>query len=196
MIFPDTPMVRAMAHHSGDLFMGRRQFITAAACNAALFVLGAPLVSRAAQIPRTLSFFHTHTGERLSIEYGDSVGYNTDALATIDQFLCDFRTGEVHPIDPKLLDQLASISNIFGKRGVFEVISGFRSQKTNQLLRNRSSNVAKRSLHMTGQAIDVRLTGVQTGKLRQCALKQQCGGVGYYPKSDFVHLDTGRVRFW
>ncbi len=176
--------------------MNRRQFMSAIALNAAALALTTPVLALAAPAPRLLSFFHTHTGEKLDIQYGDAGRYDTNALAEIDQFLKDFRTGEVHPIDPKLLDQLASINQTFGKQGTFEVISGFRSPKTNQQLRSNSSKVAKRSLHMKGQAIDVRLSGVRIKNLQQCALQLQSGGVGYYPKSDFVHLDTGRVRFW
>jgi uncharacterized protein YcbK (DUF882 family) len=177
--------------------ISRRQFLSAVAISAVTFALPNPVLALAVQqVPRSLSFFHTHTGEKLDIHYGGPGRYDTKKLAEIDQFLKDFRTGEVYPIDPHLLDQLASISHTFGSRGTFEVISGFRSPKTNQQLRNNSTNVAKRSLHMKGQAIDIRLTGVQTQKLQQCALQLQCGGVGYYPKSDFIHLDTGRIRFW
>ena len=176
--------------------MNRRQFMSAVAFNAAALALAAPVLALATQAPRSLSFYHTHTGEKLDIQYGEVGQYDTKALAEIDQFLKDFRTGEVHPIDPHLLDQLASIGDNFGNQGTFEVISGFRSPKTNQQLRSNSSKVAKRSLHMKGQAIDVRLTGVRIKKLQQCALQLQCGGVGYYPKSNFIHLDTGRVRYW
>ena len=186
-------MTRGKRDHSMD----RRQFIATVACNAAAFVLAAPVLSLASPaVVRNLSFYHTHTGKKLDIQYGTSTGYNKDALATIDQFLKDFRTGEVHPIDPILLDQLVAIRYKLGVQGTFEVISGFRSPVTNRNLRNKSSKVAKRSLHMKGQAIDIRLRGVQTRKLQQCALGLQRGGVGYYPKSDFVHIDTGRVRFW
>jgi uncharacterized protein YcbK (DUF882 family) len=122
--------------------------------------------------------------------------YDPVALEEINYYLRDFRTGDIHPIDPKLLDTLCAIRNKFGGKGRFEVISGYRSPRTNQSLRGKSSGVAKRSLHMKGKAIDVRLTGVQTNKIRQNAINMQCGGVGFYAKSDFVHLDTGRVRFW
>ena len=176
--------------------MNRRQFLSTVALNAAALAFTSPVLAFAPQAPRFLSFSHTHTGEKLDIQYGAISGYDTTALAEIDHFLRDFRTGEVHSIDPLLLDQLASISHTFGNQGTFEVISGFRSPKTNKQLRSNSSKVAKRSLHMKGQAIDVRLTGVRIKKLQQCALQLQCGGVGYYPKSDFVHLDTGRVRYW
>ncbi len=145
---------------------------------------------------RSLSFCHTHTGEKLDIAYGYPGGYDSHALARINYLLRDFRTGEEHPIDPKLLDILFDVRRNFGGRGTFAVISGYRSPKTNKQLCARSSGVAKHSLHMVGKAIDVRLIGVRTKKIQQCALGLKRGGVGFYAKSDFVHLDTGRVRHW
>ncbi len=158
--------------------------------------LSLPTIGRASSDPSELSFYHTHTRKKLDVSYGGSGLYDQQALEKINNFLKDFRTGEMHPIDPKLLDILSSIREEFGGQGTFEVISGFRSFKTNQQLRNKSSKVAKRSMHMLGKAIDIRMTGVSTRKLQQCALDLKCGGVGFYGKSDFVHLDTGRVRFW
>ncbi|HHD63769.1 MAG TPA: DUF882 domain-containing protein [Desulfobulbaceae bacterium] len=130
------------------------------------------------------------------LSYGYPGGYDSHALARINYLLRDFRTGEEHPIDPKLLDILFDVRRNFGGRGTFAVISGYRSPKTNKQLCARSSGVAKHSLHMVGKAIDVRLIGVRTKKIQQCALGLKRGGVGFYAKSDFVHLDTGRVRHW
>ncbi|HLE65999.1 MAG TPA: DUF882 domain-containing protein, partial [Burkholderiales bacterium] len=107
----------------------------------------------------------------------------------------DFRTGETHPIDPRLLDTLNVLCALCGG-GVFEVISGYRSPKTNAMLRGAGGGVAEHSLHVEGRAIDLRLTGFRTARLRDAAIALGRGGVGYYPKSDFVHLDTGRVRNW
>ncbi len=176
--------------------MNRRQFLSKAGLATAAFTILTPVISRASEIPRSLSFYNTHTREKLDIIYGWAKTYDQDALEEINYFLRDFRTGDIHSIDPKLLDVLHGVSQTFGSRGTFEVISGYRSPKTNRLLRKKSGKVAKRSLHMQGKAIDIRLTGVNTKKLQQCALKMQCGGVGYYQKSNFVHIDTGRVRFW
>lgn len=176
--------------------MNRRQFLQATVAGAAASVFLPPVLSIAAPAPRSLSFFHTHTHEKLSIRYGNFSGYDKGALAEVNDFLKDFRTGEVHPIDPTLLDQLATINYCMGNQRTFDVISGYRSSKTNAQLRGRSKKVAKRSLHMRGQAIDVRQRGTSTRELRLCAMELQKGGVGYYPESDFVHLDTGRVRFW
>lgn len=143
---------------------------------------------------RSLSFYHTHTGAWLSATYFDG-SYLPQSLAQIEAFLRDFRTGESHPIDLALLDMLHVLTERFG-RSTFEVISGYRSPTTNAALAKNSTGVSKSSLHMEGRAIDVRLTGVDTARLRQAAIELRCGGVGYYPESDFVHLDTGRPRAW
>lgn len=150
----------------------------------------------AAARPRELKFYHLHTGEKLSVEYHDGHSYQMDALAEVNRYLRDFRTGEVHDIDPQLLDALHDLRDSVGKNGTFEIISGYRSPKTNAALRERSKRVAKRSLHMQGKAMDVRLPGVDTLTLRRAAMDLRRGGVGYYAKSNFVHIDTGRVRFW
>lgn len=183
-----------MSENLASFSINRRQFLSMAMVTAAAISL--PAISKATGTPRALSFYHTHTGKKLDIVYGRSDRYDPRALGKINNFLRDFRTGEMHPIDPRLLDILSSIRGELGGQGTFEVISGYRSFKTNQQLRKKSSKVAKRSLHMLGQAIDIRMTGVSTRKIQQCALDLKCGGVGFYGKSNFVHLDTGRVRFW
>lgn len=146
--------------------------------------------------PRSLSFYHTHTKERLNITYAKLGEYDPKALVQINNYLRDFRTSEVHTIDPDVLDILWTIQQKMCCDSTYEVISGYRSPKTNQQLRKKSNGVAKRSLHMKGQAIDVRITGEKTTTVRDCAISLKSGGVGYYAKSNFVHLDTGRVRFW
>jgi len=122
--------------------------------------------------------------------------YDPATLARVNHFLRDFRTGDVHPIDPGVLDILFALRTRADRDDPFHVISGYRSPHTNSLLRSRSEGVAAHSLHMEGRAIDVRLPGFPTRKLREIALGMRRGGVGYYAASDFVHLDTGRVRFW
>lgn len=144
---------------------------------------------------RDLSFYHTHTGKELDVTYKIAGRYDPIALKKVNYHLRDFRTHETHPISPKLLDILYKIKKQAGG-GTYEVISGYRSPKTNSMLRSRSNGVAKRSLHMKGMAIDVRLSGLRTKDLRDIARSIKGGGVGYYAKSDFVHLDTGRVRIW
>jgi uncharacterized protein YcbK (DUF882 family) len=144
---------------------------------------------------RLLTFHHLHTGERLQVTYFEDGAYVPASLARVDWLLRDFRTGDVHAIDPHLLDTLYALTVACGCE-TFEIISGYRSPKTNAILRKASSGVAKRSLHMDGRAIDVRVTGLGTARLRDAAIALARGGVGYYPRSDFVHLDTGRFRTW
>jgi uncharacterized protein YcbK (DUF882 family) len=173
----------------------RRSLLRAAALIAPLAALPLPSLARASA-PRRLRFYHTHTSEKLDVVYAENGQYVAEALAEINRLLRDFRTGDIHPIDPGLLDQLHAVQRRTGSRGQFEVISGFRSPHTNAMLRGQSTGVAQYSLHLKGQAIDVRLTDVATRNLRGAALSLARGGVGFYPASDFVHLDTGRVRFW
>jgi uncharacterized protein YcbK (DUF882 family) len=175
--------------------VSRRQFLgTAAALAPALIVAGrlraAPLA------PRSLRFAHTHTGEHLAIEYFRAGEYEPDALATLNHFLRDFRTNDVYPIDAGLFDLLHTLAAKTGTNRPFQVISGYRSPATNAMLRRHSEGVAAGSLHMKGQAIDIRLADVPLRSLRSAALAVGGGGVGFYPASDFVHVDTGRVRHW
>ena len=128
--------------------------------------------------------------------YFESGRYLDDALGEVNRLLRDHRSGAVYAMDTSLLDLLHAVQRRCERDGPFEVISGYRSPATNEMLRRNSSGVAKRSLHMQGRAIDVRISGLDTGKLRRAAMELSAGGVGYYPKSAFVHLDTGRVRAW
>lgn len=144
-----------------------------------------------------LAFVNTHTGESLDVVYREGPRYLDDALAGIDRVLRDHRNGEVHEIDRALLDQLAQLRALLGVgKRPFHVISGYRSPRTNAMLAARSPGVATRSLHLQGRAIDIRLPGVELPAVHRAALSMQAGGVGYYARSDFVHLDTGRVRRW
>jgi uncharacterized protein YcbK (DUF882 family) len=145
---------------------------------------------------RTLAFRHTHTGEALSIAYAHGDSYLPQALARVNWFLRDFRTEEMRAIDPRLLDQLHALAAVAGSHAPYEVISGYRSTTTNQALRHRGGGVAEHSLHLEGRAIDIRLADVTLADLRDASISLQAGGVGYYPQSQFVHLDTGRVRRW
>jgi uncharacterized protein YcbK (DUF882 family) len=173
---------------------GRRQFMQAA--GAALVLL--PLGVASARVPerRSLSFVHTHTGERLASVYFQDGQYRAGELVRISQLLRDFRTGDVHAIDTGVLDILADLRVLADRDEPYEVISGYRSPQTNAALHRHSSGVAEHSLHLQGRAIDVRLPGFPTHKLRELALGMGRGGVGFYAQSDFVHLDNGRVRCW
>ena len=145
---------------------------------------------------RQLSFYHTHTRRSISVVYYQNGEYVDSALDEINRFLKDFRTGDVTDINPGLLDLLHDVRNELGSEQVYEVISAYRSPRTNEMLRTTTSGVAKKSHHVKGNAIDVRLRGVRTSALRETALSMRRGGVGYYPKSDFVHMDMGPVRQW
>ena len=145
---------------------------------------------------RTLSFYNTHTHERLTVTYKKKDGYIPEAMAKISHILRDHRTGDTHPIDPKLMDFLYDLLTAVGNHGEVHIISGYRSPKTNQKLRGRSKGVAARSQHMKGKALDFRLPGTDTAVIRDTARAMKRGGVGYYRKLDFVQIDTGRVRYW
>jgi len=158
--------------------------------------LGLSLSSGTERGQRSLSFYHTHTGKALSVVYYKNGAYEPRALAEIDDFLRDYRNGDEHHIDPHLLDVLYDIKLKTGTRAPFQVISAYRSPETNQMLRDTTVGVAKDSMHLRGQAIDVRLADVSLETLRSVALDLKRGGVGFYPESQFVHVDTGRVRWW
>ena len=175
--------------------LGRRTFLRAAAGAAAFLVPVASACARAMET-RSLSFVHTHTGESLSAVYFRSGDYQPGGLQQINRLLRDFRTDEVHTIDPGVLDILFDLQVLMNREEPYQVISGYRSPKTNAALRSRSNGVAEHSLHMQGKAIDVRVGGFSTRRLHELALQMGRGGVGFYPASDFVHLDCGRVRFW
>ena len=148
---------------------------------------------------RTLSFDHTHTRERISLVYAVDGAYVPDALTTLNRFLRDHYSGTVGQMDPQLFDLLHQVRLALGGKSLsaYEVISGYRCPETNDLLRHsRGGGVAKRSLHMEGKAIDVRIPGVPLAELRDAAMSLQAGGVGYYVREQFVHIDTGRVRSW
>jgi uncharacterized protein YcbK (DUF882 family) len=145
---------------------------------------------------KNLAFYNTHTREHLHINYCRKGKYDATALKKINYILRDHRSREVKAIDIRLLDLLHGLSLKTNPKAPFHIISGYRSPSTNKKLRKKSKGVASRSLHMFGKAIDIRIPGYNTRQLRDTARKMRAGGVGYYPKSDFVHVDTGRVRYW
>jgi uncharacterized protein YcbK (DUF882 family) len=176
--------------------MGRRRFLGAAG---AALLTGMAFPAEAARRllrPRSLAFQHLHTGEKLNAVYWADGRYLPDAMRHIDWLLRDFRTDEVHPIDPQLLDLLSDLHGRLQTREPFQVISGYRSPQTNAMLASLSDGVAQNSLHLEGKAIDIRVPGRRLRNLRAAALSLRRGGVGYYPHSDFIHVDTGRVRTW
>ena len=145
---------------------------------------------------RRLSFYNTHTHERLTVVYRMDGRYIPAALEKIDYILRDYRANEIHPMDPGLMDFLFDLLTEVDNHGEVHIISGYRSPKTNARLRRKSKGVARGSLHMQGKALDFRLPGTDTVVLRDTARKMKRGGVGYYKKSNFIQIDTGRVRSW
>ena len=144
-----------------------------------------------------LRLYNTHTGERIDIVYRQGEHYIPAALAELDYFLRDHRTGEVRHFDPRLYDILSDLTASVGHLGAeIDIVCGYRTPSTNESLRARTAGVAKNSLHIQAQAIDLRMPGIDTLTLRRAALALARGGVGYYPHSDFIHVDIGRVRQW
>lgn len=179
--------------------LSRRQFLSAAAM-AAPALMAPGLASAETPVvmapTRALSFVHTHTSERLRLEYFTQGRYLPDALSELNRLLRDFRTGDITAIDPNLFDLLHQLQIHTGATRPYQIISGYRSPATNAALRQRSEGVASGSLHVSGRAIDIRVDDVPLGRLRDSAVALRLGGVGYYPGSNFVHVDTGRVRRW
>ena len=144
-----------------------------------------------------LRLFHTHSQERIDVVYRRGDVYDPEALTRLDGFLRDSRSGTVAHYDPRLFDLLTElVAELRRPEAEINVICGYRTPGSNALLRSRSSAVAAHSLHMRAEAIDIRLPGVRTSRLRDAALALGRGGVGYYARSNFVHVDVGRVRRW
>jgi uncharacterized protein YcbK (DUF882 family) len=175
----------------------RRSFLKSSVVMAS--ALGVPALAKAATSApneRMLRLYNTHTGESLKSMFWAEGKFIPDALQDINKLLRDHRNDKISQIDPQLLVLLDQVSARFGDGHVLHVISGYRSPESNAKLRAASGGVAKHSMHMDGKAIDVRLPGGDLAKLYKAALAARGGGVGYYPDSQFVHMDTGRLRSW
>jgi uncharacterized protein YcbK (DUF882 family) len=184
-----------MSGKTRERSLSRRALLRSGALGAAALLL--PSALRAGREPeRALAFVHTHTGETGRIVYWADGAYLPDGLAQLDHLLRDHYTGAVHAIDRRLLELLHRLHAALETREPYYVISGYRSPETNAALAARSRGVAQHSLHLEGQAIDLRVPGRELAQLRATALALRAGGVGYYPGPDFVHVDVGRVRWW
>ncbi|VDY65078.1 Bacterial protein of uncharacterised function (DUF882) [Shimwellia blattae] len=146
--------------------------------------------------PRILTLNNLHTGETIKAEFFNGSGYNHDELSRLDHFFRDYRSNHIKPIDPALFDQLYRLQGLLGTTKPVQLISGYRSLSTNTQLRSRSRGVAKNSYHTKGQAMDFHIEGIALNNIRKAALSMGAGGVGYYPRSNFVHIDTGPRRHW
>ena len=188
------------SEENSNIALSRRGFLTSIAGVAVTLATPGAIASAVpALIPgrdRELSFYNTHTGEKLSATFWSDGKYLDDGVEEINWILRDHRAGIASPIDPKLLDLLYQLQAKVEHQGEFHIISGYRSPTTNNMLNKQSSGVAKRSYHMLGKAIDVRLPGFDSSQLHKAAISLKGGGVGYYSSSNFVHLDVGRVRYW
>jgi uncharacterized protein YcbK (DUF882 family) len=175
----------------------RRSFLKSSVVLAS--AMGVPALARAAVAApneRTLRLYNTHTGESLQRVFWAEGDFIPEALNDINKLLRDHRNNKVAPMDPQLLVLLERVSAKFGNANQVHIISGYRSPESNQLLAERSNGVAKHSMHLEGKAIDVRIPGRDLSSVHRAALSARAGGVGYYPESQFVHMDTGRLRNW
>ena len=183
-----------------EFLPGRRSFLKGGMTLSASALLSVTAVSPALALPGkgaySISFRNEHTGESFSGVYRVGNKYLPEAFERINYVLRDFRTDEVFPIDPRAVDIVAVVRRALGTKRGYDVLSGYRSPRTNSHLRSAGEGVAKRSLHMSGQAIDLRMEDVEPRHLRDLAVKLAAGGVGYYPRSGFVHLDSGAFRTW
>jgi uncharacterized protein YcbK (DUF882 family) len=180
-------------HHT---VRGRRDVLKVAGAIAVGTLFGAPKAIASRPPDRALTLYSTHTGERLVVEYCRRGTYQRDALQAVSRLLRDRRTDQTHEIDPALLDQLHLLRNVLGTREAYHVVCGYRSPETNAHERLVRSGIALHSLHIEGRAVDLFLPDRSLQQLHFAALKLAAGGVGYYPQSGFVHLDTGPFRTW
>ena len=184
-------------HRSGDQTLSRRLFLGAGIGTFAGLLMASPLQAAVRAMPeRALRLYNIHTGEWLKTVYWADGRYIARSLTQINALLRDHRSGDTHPIDPHLLDLLAATHRRLGNKGAIHIVSGYRSPATNAMLASSTDGVAQGSLHMSGKAVDIRIPGANTRTVGRAAKSLKGGGVGTYPGSKFVHLDTGRVRYW
>lgn len=178
----------------------RRSFLKSSALLAT--ALSIPAIGRATTVAsgmpheRTLRMYNTHTGESLKSVFWAEGKFIPEAMNDINKLLRDHRNNEIAQMDPKLLFLLDQVSAQVGSNSVVHIISGYRSPESNKLLHENTTGVAKHSMHLEGKAVDVRIPGRDLAALHKAALHAGGGGVGYYPESQFVHMDTGRLRHW
>jgi uncharacterized protein YcbK (DUF882 family) len=180
--------------------LDRRGFLKSGLTLSAAALLSVSLVSPAKAYNSGMSyrvaFRNQHTGETYSGVYRVGNKYLPEAFQRINYVLRDFRQNEIFPIDPRVIDIVSTVHRATGSYEPYELLSGYRSPKTNAMLRGNSRGVARHSYHMSGQAVDVRLNNVNSQHVRKMAISLHAGGVGYYPRSDFVHMDSGNFRTW
>lgn len=185
-------------NNQASIQLSRRRFLQGASCLAigAAFPNLATAARKYSHQARNLAFDNLHTGEKLTLTYFENGRYVKDAIDEINHLLRDHRTGDQTAMDPALFDLLHGMRKHLGVNKPFQIISGYRSPATNAMLRKTTSGVATKSQHTLGKAVDIRMEGIDSRTIRKVAIAMQRGGVGYYPESNFVHVDTGRVRSW
>lgn len=199
MFFEHRDAGAAAADTRPSQLVERRRLLKLGALATVGTLLHHPLAVQAGRLlvpSRQLTLFNTHTGENLATEYYSDGRYSREALQAINHILRDFRTGEVKDIDIQLLDLVHAITTRIKSGAPVHIISGYRSPQTNRSLARTGNGVAGRSLHMDGMAMDLRIPGCDLTALHKVARAMAAGGVGYYEESNFIHVDTGRVRFW
>jgi uncharacterized protein YcbK (DUF882 family) len=180
-----------------EALKSRRGFLTMGLGAAAAMLVSNPLEAAMARLPaRSLNLYNIHTGEHLKTTYWAEGRYRVQSIAQVSRFLRDFRCGSVHPMDARLLDLMAAVHHRVGGKQPLHIISGYRSPATNAMLATYGDGVANHSLHMQGKAVDIRVPGHSVRNVGRAAVSLKGGGVGLYPASDFVHIDTGRIRYW
>ncbi len=175
----------------------RREFLKKSlALGAGFLVSPYELMAYRLPVDRTLKLYNTHTGEHIKATYWAKDHFVKEELHTLNHFLRDFRTGDIKEFDVKLFDLLYAIQLIRDTDRPFQVLSAYRSPKTNAMLRKHTEGVAKNSFHMKAKAIDINLPGTELSDLKKLSRFLHRGGVGYYPRSGFMHIDTGPIRYW
>lgn len=174
----------------------RREILRYLAASGTMLMMPTAMANLPKEAPRQLSLYNLHTEEKIKATYWAEGVYQPDGLAEINYLLRDHRSGEHTDMDPQLLNLMFLLQQKAQSKQAFHIISGYRSPASNEMLRKSSTGVAQKSLHTLGMAVDLRLPGIKLEVLRDMAISLHGGGVGFYPKSDFIHIDTGRVRQW
>ncbi|MCF7968051.1 MAG: DUF882 domain-containing protein [Methylococcaceae bacterium] len=191
-------LIATPTQHSPAGLISRRSFLTRSSMAAAgaLLLPSTKSVASMLSTERTLSFHNVHTDEELTIRCCPEKDYDRETRLRFSSLLRDHHADEVREMDPGLIDIFFALSAFTGTNGTFKILSGYRSPETNSWLRRFSHGVAEHSMHIEGRAVDIRMDELSIREIRQAGLALAMGGVGYYPRSNFVHLDTGRIRHW
>ncbi len=177
--------------------LSRRHFLGLSAAAAASTLITNPVeAALRTKVERSINLYNLHTGEDLRVVYWHDGKYQPTALRQVNRILRDHYSGDIHQMDPHVVDLLCALQHKLGTKKPFQIVSGYRSPHTNAMLASLSDGVASHSLHMEGKAVDIRMEGMQVRNLARAAKSLRMGGVGQYQSSNFVHVDVGKVRYW